>query len=135
MSEHPPILQIDLASPVAAYEQITSRLRILLVAGTLRPGTQLPTVRQVATDLGVHHNTVAEAYRILAEEGWLDLRRRRGAIVIERPPREATAETEAKFAHIFREQAARAISEGVPATAIARELDALAREIREGGFQ
>jgi DNA-binding transcriptional MocR family regulator len=33
-------------------------------------GQQLPTVRELATDMGVHHNTVAEAYRLLALEGW-----------------------------------------------------------------
>lgn len=80
-----PSLKIDLASPESAYEQIATGLRTLLVAGEFRPGAQLPTVRQFAMDLGVHHNTVAEAYRILAQEGWLDLKRRRGATVVERP--------------------------------------------------
>jgi DNA-binding transcriptional regulator YhcF (GntR family) len=50
-------------------------LRALRVAGEFAPGERLPTVRRFATDLGVHHNTVAESRRVLAEEGCLDLRR------------------------------------------------------------
>jgi GntR family transcriptional regulator len=38
----------------------------------------------LALDLGVHFNTVAIAYRLLADEGWLELKRRRGATVIPR---------------------------------------------------
>jgi DNA-binding transcriptional regulator YhcF (GntR family) len=38
----------------------------------------------LALDLGVHFNTVALAYRMLADEGWLELKRRRGAAVIAR---------------------------------------------------
>ncbi len=88
-----PVIRIDLASPVPAYRQIANAIRALLVSGAFPIGEPLPTVRQLAVDLGVHHNTVAEAYRVLSEEGWLDLRRRHGAIVLDRsrprPSREA----------------------------------------------
>ena len=79
-----PILNIDLSSDTPAYRQIVDSVRAVLVDGALKPGDILPPVRQLAIDLGVHFNTVADAYRILAEEGWLDLKRRRGAMVIER---------------------------------------------------
>src|SRR3954462_9119822 len=79
-----PSICIDLALPLPAYRQIANALRALLVARTFPVGEPLPTVRQLAVDLGVHHNTVAEAYRVLSEEGWLDLRRRHGAIVLDR---------------------------------------------------
>ncbi|MGO9270088.1 MAG: GntR family transcriptional regulator [Terriglobia bacterium] len=135
MNQSGPILKIDLASPEAAYEQITSGLRTLLVARKFRTGDLLPTVRQLAMDLGVHHNTVAEAYRILAEEGWLDLKRGRGATVVERPRPDATPEAHAKFSRRLQELAARAIADGVPAAAIARELDDLSRKLRAGGMK
>jgi len=133
MNQSAPVLKIDLASPEAAYEQITSGLRTLLVARKFRIGDQLPTVRQLAVDLGVHHNTVAEAYRILAEEGWLDLKRGRGAIVIERPRPDATPESHARFSRRLQELVARAVADGVPGPAIARELDDLSRKLRAGG--
>jgi DNA-binding transcriptional regulator YhcF (GntR family) len=53
--------------------------------GALKPGAFLPLVRQRAIDLAVHFNPVAEAYRMLADEGWLDLKHHRGALLIARP--------------------------------------------------
>lgn len=126
-----PVLQIDLGSAVPAYEQILSGLRALLVAGKFRTGDQLPTVRQLALDLGVHHNTVAEAYRLLAVEGWLDLRRGRGATVIDRPRPDATPEAQAQFARRLHELVAKAIAEGVPEGAVARELESISRRLRK----
>lgn len=79
-----PVVTIDLSSPTPAFRQIAHALRRYLVEGRLTPGDTLPPIRQLAIDLGVHFNTVALAYRMLADEGWLDLRRRRGALVIER---------------------------------------------------
>src|SRR5262245_7471901 len=77
-------VSLDLKSPTPAYRQIANDLRRHLVEGRLEPGEQLPPVRQLALDLGVHFNTVALAYRMLADEGWLELKRRRGATVIAR---------------------------------------------------
>jgi len=128
------MLQIDLALPDPAYEQITNGLRALLVSGEFHAGDQLPPVRQLAIDLGVHHNTVAEAYRLLAAEGWLDLRRGRGAMVLERPMPRAMPGARSEFARRLSELAAKAITEGVPAADVAAELESLARRVRERGI-
>jgi DNA-binding transcriptional regulator YhcF (GntR family) len=77
-------VSLDLESPVPAYRQIADDLRRHLVDRRLTPGDLLPPIRQLALDLGVHFNTVALAYRLLADEGWLELKRRRGATVIAR---------------------------------------------------
>src|SRR4051812_38509186 len=77
-------VSINLESSVPAYRQIANDLRQHLVEERLKPGDLLPPVRQLAVDLGVHFNTVALAYRILADEGWLELKRRRGAMVVAR---------------------------------------------------
>jgi DNA-binding transcriptional regulator YhcF (GntR family) len=122
----PPTIRIDLGSTVPAYRQIADAIRARLVGGDFRPGDQLPTVRQIAIDLGVHHNTVAEAYRTLAEEGWLDLGRRRGATVQERSAPKATPKTKARFRQRLRELVAEALGAGVSADIIAAELTALA---------
>jgi len=89
-------------------------------------GAQLPTVRQLALDLGIHHNTVAEAYRMLAEEGWLDLGRRRGATVLDRKVPQSSPETKARFSQRLRELVAEAQAGGVPVDFIRAELAALA---------
>jgi DNA-binding transcriptional regulator YhcF (GntR family) len=77
-------VSLNLESPVPAYRQIADDLRRHLVDEQLKPGDLLPPIRQLALDLGVHFNTVAIAYRLLADEGWLELKRRRGATVIAR---------------------------------------------------
>ena len=77
-------VSLNLDSPTPAYRQIANDLRRHLVEGQLKHGDLLPPIRQLALDLGVHFNTVALAYRMLADEGWLELKRRRGAAVVER---------------------------------------------------
>jgi GntR family transcriptional regulator len=126
------MLRIDLGAATPAYEQIANGLRALLVAAAMAPGEQLPTVRQLALDLGVHHNTVAEAYRQLAAEGWLDLRRRRGAIILDRPTPASSPEAVADFARRLEELIAKAIGAGVPRERIAAELETAARHLRKG---
>src|SRR6185503_20094007 len=86
-------VSLDLGSHTPAYRQIASDLRRHLVEERLKPGDQLPPIRQLALDLGVHFNTVAIAYRMLAEEGWLELKRRRGAMVIPRSTSRAVDRT------------------------------------------
>jgi len=126
------VLQIDLASPLPASEQIVRGLRATLLAGGFRPGDQLPSVRQLALDLGIHHNTVAGAYRQLAEEGWLELRRGRGATVIERPAPAPTPRAEAEFRKRLDELVVKALVEGVPSGVVSRELATLAAKLQEG---
>lgn len=125
-----PILQIDLSAAPPAYEQIASGLRALLVAGSLRIGEPLPTVRQLALDLGVHHNTVAEAYRLLAAEGWLDLRRGRGATVLPRAHPQPGPEASAAFLRRLDELLAKAVAAGIPRTSLAGDLEQTAARLR-----
>ena len=91
-------IRVVLDSPVPVYRQVLDGVRMHCVAGRLKPGDKLPTVRHLAASLGIHFNTVAEAYRLLADEGWISLERRRGATVLDRQqPRTpgATAATQA----------------------------------------
>jgi GntR family transcriptional regulator len=120
-----PKIRIDLKSPVPAYRQIVDQLRVLLVEGALQPGSDLPSVRRLALDLGVHFNTVGEAYRELAAEGWLDLRHGRGAKVIERGiPPSAAPERLREFRAQLRNLVAQMRAAGVPPAKIAAELRA-----------
>ena len=127
----PAKIQIDLNSPVPAYRQIVDAVRVLLVEGALAPGSSLPSVRRLAMELGVHFNTVGEAYRQLAEEGWLDLRHGRGATVIARGSPEAAApERVQEFRTQLRSLIARMRSAGVPAARIAAELRSLTERLK-----
>ena len=116
-------IRIDLNSQVPAYRQIVDAMRVLLVDGTLPPGSDLPSVRRLAMELSVHFNTVGEAYRTLAEEGWLDLRHGRLATVIARgSPGAAPPERLQEFRAQLRNLVAQMRAAGVPRTRIAAEL-------------
>src|SRR4051794_14213114 len=123
---------LDLESHTPAYRQIANDLRRHLVEERLKPGDLLPPVRQLALDLGVHFNTVADAYRILAEEGWLDLKRRRGALVLQRSqPDVADPARRASFSRRLRELVAEVQSAGISVSHIARELRLLAEGLEK----
>jgi GntR family transcriptional regulator len=122
-------LRIDLDSGVPAYRQIVDGLRVLLVSGQLAPGSELPSVRRIAVDLGVHFNTVAEAYRSLAGEGWLDLRHGKGATVVKRDAPAANAEKVTEFRQRLRALVAEMQSQGASAAKLSVELRILADEL------
>ena len=68
------------------YQQITDGIKSLIAGGNLREGMMLPSVRQVAGDLGVNLNTVAVAYRQLQDEGFVTVRHGAGAVIAARNP-------------------------------------------------
>ena len=63
------MLVVDTASPVPPFEQLRLQLIAQIERGELPPGTQLPTVRRLAADLGLAPNTVARTYRELEQAG------------------------------------------------------------------
>lgn len=126
------VIRIDLASPVPAYRQIANAFRALLVDGACPVGEALPTVRQLAIDLGVHHNTIAEAYRVLADEGWLALRRRHGAIVLDRSRPTPTPEARTTLIQRMRELTAEAQAAGLAPGVIAGAMRSMATELTAG---
>ncbi len=132
MLSTPLILKITLNGEAPVYRQIVDALRHALVAGDIQPGHILPPVRQLAVDLGVHFNTVAEAYRILAGEGWLDLKRRRGALVLSRKsPAHPDAAVSGVFSRRLRELIAELRAAGMSPARIARELRGLAEGLEK----
>ena len=75
-------LTIDRRREIPVYEQVADQVRRLVASGDLEPGTALPSVRQLAGDLGVNLNTVARAYRQLEDEGFVRITGRSRAEVI-----------------------------------------------------
>ncbi len=82
-------IEIDFRSSEPIYLQIMEQIRHQLATGELKPGDQLPTVRQMATDLRVNFNTVARAYRMLDEAGLISTQQGRGTYIWQRPSPEA----------------------------------------------
>lgn len=88
---------LDRDAGESAYEQIAAQIREAVATGALPPGSLLPGVRVLASDLGVNFNTVARAYRVLEEQGFVTIRERSGVEVATpaaRASREARAALE-----------------------------------------
>jgi GntR family transcriptional regulator len=79
------VVSIDPRDSTPIYAQIERALRAGIAAGRLRPGDQLPTVRQLAVDLRVNANTVARVYADLERNGVLETRRGVGSFVSASP--------------------------------------------------
>lgn len=78
-------LHVDLTVHTPAYLQIISGIKQAIANGELKPGDQLPTVRQLAADLRINFNTVARAYRLLDEEGVISTQHGRGTFILDAP--------------------------------------------------
>lgn len=79
------ILTIDFRSGIPIYIQIVDQIRQMVETGVLKQGDQLPTVRQLATELRINFNTVARAYRLLDEAGLISTQHGRGTYIWEEP--------------------------------------------------
>lgn len=75
------ILKIDPSSALPPFEQIRAQIATMISSGVLPEGARLPTIRQLAKDLGVASGTVARAYREVELEGLLLPRGRHGTFV------------------------------------------------------
>jgi DNA-binding transcriptional regulator YhcF (GntR family) len=75
------IINVDPSGAVPPYEQIRGQLETMIVSGTLVEGDRLPSIRQLAHDLGLAGGTVARAYTELEAAGLVVSRRRAGTVV------------------------------------------------------
>jgi GntR family transcriptional regulator len=82
-------VSLDFRSDEPIYLQIVRQIQELIASGALKTGDQLPTVREVATELRVNFNTVARAYRVLDEMGLISTQRGRGTYIWSEPTGES----------------------------------------------
>ena len=75
------ILKIDFESEEALYVQLCNQIICGIATETLHEGDSLPSVRQLADEIGINMHTVNKAYSVLKQEGFLRLDRRRGAVI------------------------------------------------------
>ena len=109
------VFRRDAASGVPAYRQIIDQILGGIAAGTLAPGAQLPTVRQLAVDLAVNPNTVVRAYRELEIRGVLDTQQGVGTFVTTASIMPDEAERQRQLDQLVGEFMARAGSAGFTA--------------------
>ncbi len=75
---------VDPASPLPLFEQLETGIRGQIIAGTIAAGERLPAARELAETLDINVHTVLRAYQDLRDEGFIELRRGRGAVVADR---------------------------------------------------
>ena len=81
-------IEVDFRSGIPIYIQIMDQIKHKIAIGLLKPGDQLPTVRQMATDLRINFNTVARSYKLLDEEGIISTQHGRGTYILDLPSEE-----------------------------------------------
>ena len=75
------IIEIDFNSDEALYLQLRNQIILGIATSRIREGDELPSVRQLAGDIGINMHTVNKAYTVLRQEGFVKVDRRRGAVV------------------------------------------------------
>ena len=117
-------LLIDSRAPKPIYVQIMDEVRRLIAIGDLRPHDSLPSVRQLAADLRLNHNTIVQAYRELEREQVVYARRGHGTFVAE--PTAPEAERDRLLAEVVERALTDAHRHGIAADRLVEALRAAA---------
>jgi GntR family transcriptional regulator len=115
-------LTLDTASGLPIYRQIVDWVKVGVADGRMPPGSQLPTVRQLAVDLNVNYNTVARAYQELERQGVVHTLRGKGTYVADSEIEEDALVRAAKLRDLVSECLAKASEFGFSPEAIQNEL-------------
>lgn len=89
------IISVDTGSAVPVFEQVRMQITRLVASGQLPPGSKLPPIRQLASDLGLARGTVNKVYDLLARDGVVAMSGRHGTVVLDTPLVSTTADAEA----------------------------------------
>src|SRR5665213_2772178 len=100
--------RLDNGSGVPVYRQLIDQVQAGIATGGLRPGCQIPTVRQVAVGLAINPNTVMRAYRELEIRGVLDTQQGTGTFISDRKVPQDGAEHDRQLEQLVSEFVARA---------------------------
>ena len=124
-------MQVELRrdDPRPIYRQIADEIQRAVSVGVTKPGESLPAARVLAKELKLNANTVHHAYRTLAQEGIIEMRRGLGAFVASSPPRDSRV----RPAIIARQIAERALREAFRHGLLASDLRRALDEIAPGG--
>ena len=114
--------RLDIQSGVPVYRQIIDQVTGGMAAGALKPGDQLPTVRQLAVDLTINPNTVVRAYRELEIRGVLETQQGTGTFISQQRVKRDEVERQRRLSQLVSEFAARAGAGGFTVKELIQEL-------------
>jgi GntR family transcriptional regulator len=119
--------RLDLESGVPVYRQIIDQVTGGMAAGTLGPGDQLPTMRQVAVDLAINPNTVVRAYRELEIRGVIETEQGTGTFIGKQKVKRDQVERQRRLDQLVGEFVARAGAAGFTVDDLLEQLRDLRR--------
>lgn len=105
-------LNVDTTSPLPIYAQVMEQIRKAIAGGTLGPGDQLPTVRQLAVELRINPNTVARVYKELEHQGLIATRQGSGTFVSAEQPEVSDEQRRGELKRVARSVMAEAVMLG-----------------------
>jgi GntR family transcriptional regulator len=123
LAHRPFQFRLDPRSGVPVYRQLIDQVLVAISSGTLAPGGQLPTVRQVAVDLSININTVVRAYKELEIRGVLSTQQGTGTFITDQRVEHDEAERQRRLSQLIGEMLARAGEEGFTVTDVRRAID------------
>jgi len=123
------VFRLDMHSGVPVYRQIIDQVMGGMAAGTLGPGDQLPTVRQVAVDLAINPNTVQRAYRELEIRGVLETQQGTGTFISQQKVKRDEVERRRQLSQLVGEFVSRAGAAGFTVKELLEEVHAFGTEV------
>ena len=103
------IVRIDLNSGEPLYSQLSNQIKYGVAKGYLKPGEALPSVRSLASEIGINLHTVSKAYRMLKDEGIIVINRGKGVKVSE----DVLKNRSSSYKAVLEEKILKLISEGI----------------------
>ena len=122
-------IQVDSSDPTPLYAQLDRAIRVAIATGRLKPGEQLPTVRQMAVELRVNANTVSKVYVTLERDGVLETKRGVGTFISSVPAATHDGHREKRLTDLVERFLADAASDGFSSREVSRHL---VRRLEEG---
>jgi GntR family transcriptional regulator len=115
--------RLDIRSGVPVYRQIIDQVLSGIATGSLTPGHQLPTVRQLAVDLSINPNTVVRAYRELEIRGVLETQQGTGTFISQQKVKRDEVERQRQLAQLVGEFVSRAGAAGFTLAELQEQLN------------
>ena len=110
--------QINPNSGVPVYRQMIDQVKYYIASETLKPGDQLPSIRELAQKLAINPTTVVRVYNELEHEGVIEMRHGKGAFVTAAGRRMNAAERKQTLRQLARHLAVEAVQMGAPASQV-----------------
>lgn len=119
------LVNLDFESDVPIYEQLKNEIIIGIAKKQLVPGERLPSVRALASDIGINLHTVNKAYQQLKQDGFLQIHRQRGVVIHPDGPPPANEVFKQGLSNSIKPKLAEAMAKGMTK----EQIEALLQEI------